>query len=51
MDRWVCRCLGVRARRAYGHWRGMRARRHAWARFGVPGRKQFDEADFKLVFL
>jgi hypothetical protein len=37
MDRWVCRCLGVRARRAYGRWRGTRARRRAWARSGVPG--------------
>jgi hypothetical protein len=25
MDRWVHRCLGVRARRAYGRWRGTRA--------------------------
>jgi hypothetical protein len=25
MDRWVRRCLGVCARRAYGRWRGMRA--------------------------
>jgi hypothetical protein len=37
MDRWVRRCLGVRARRAYGRWRGTRARRCAWARSGVPG--------------
>jgi hypothetical protein len=37
MDRWVHRRLGVRARRAYGRWRGTRARRRAWARSGVPG--------------
>jgi hypothetical protein len=40
MDRWVRRCLGVRARRAYGHWRGTRAQRRVWARSGVPGQKQ-----------
>jgi hypothetical protein len=51
MNRWVRRCLGVRARRAYGHWCGTRAQRHAWVHSGVPGRKQFAEADFKLVFL
>jgi hypothetical protein len=51
MDRWVRRCLGVRARHAYGRWCGTRARRRAWARSGVPGRKQIAEADFKLVFL
>jgi hypothetical protein len=51
MDRWVRRCLGVRARRAYGRWRGTRARRRAWARSGVLGQKQFAEAVFKLVFL
>jgi hypothetical protein len=37
MDCWVRRCLRVRARRAYGRWRGTRARRRAWARSGVPG--------------
>jgi hypothetical protein len=51
MDRWVRRCLGVRARRAYGCWRGMRARHRAWARSGIPGQKQFDEGVFKIAFL
>jgi hypothetical protein len=51
MDRWVRRCLDVRAWRAYGCCCGTRARRRAWPRSGVPGRKQFAEADFKLDFL
>jgi hypothetical protein len=51
MDRWVRRCLSVRARRAYGRWRGTRARRRTWARSGVPRWKQFAEAVFNLVFL
>jgi hypothetical protein len=51
MDRWVRRCLGVRGRRAYGHWRDTRARRRTWVRSGIPERKQFAEAVFKLVFL
>jgi hypothetical protein len=41
MDRWVRRCLVMRARRAYGRWRGTRARRRVWARSGVPGLMAF----------
>jgi hypothetical protein len=51
MDHWVRRCLGVRARRAYGRWRGTRARHLAWARSGVPGLLAFHWAVFKIVFL
>jgi hypothetical protein len=51
MDRWVRWCLGVCARRAYGHWRGTRARRRVWARSGVLGQKQFAEGVFKIAFL
>jgi hypothetical protein len=51
MDRWVRRCLGMRARHVYGRWRGTRARRRVWARSGVPGQKQFAEVVFNLIFL
>jgi hypothetical protein len=50
MDRWVLRCIGVRAQRACGGL-AWRARRRARARSGVAGEKQFADAVFKIVFL
>jgi hypothetical protein len=51
MDRWVLRCLGVRARRAYDGlaWRARDvARERAMASWGG---KQFADGVFKIVFL
>jgi hypothetical protein len=50
MDRWVRRCIGVRAQCAYGGL-ALCARRRVRARSGVARWKQFADALFKIVFL